>query len=349
MRNGPLRSNDGFSLVELLVAMGLTMTLVGGALLAFDGVRRATEGADLRADVNQSVRAGLNLLTRDLLAAGQGIPTGGIPVPSGAGSTPIVRPSPAGTSLTFPVADTLPAVSTGAGLGPAIRRPGAAANAPAGASTDMVTVLMADSTLPSLPLTSVSADGSTVIVDASIPLDDPASGVTAGDLMMLSNARGNTLQMVTGRTGQAIAFEAGDSLSLNQRGAAQGTILQLQSGPGVYPPTTARRILMISYYVDATTDAERPRLVRRINNRPERAVCIGVEALTFSYDLVDGATNPINVRTPTAPNTPHQIRKANIFLAARSSTPWGWTNEPIRSGLSAQVSLRSLSFVDRYR
>jgi hypothetical protein len=45
----------------------------------------------------------------------------------------------------------------------------------------------------------------------------------------------------------------------------------------------------------------------------------------------------------------NQIRKVNLFMAARSDTILTATNQYIRNNLAAQVDLRSLAFVDRYR
>jgi hypothetical protein len=74
-----------------------------------------------------------------------------------------------------------------------------------------------------------------------------------------------------------------------------------------------------------------------------------LEDLQLAYDLVDGVTNPTNIKTPTAPNSPNQIRKVNIFLAGRSDSAMRNMDDYLQRSLSTQVSLRSLSFVDRYR
>jgi hypothetical protein len=125
--------------------------------------------------------------------------------------------------------------------------------------------------------------------------------------------------------------------------------MNLQSSPGVFPPTTATRILMVSYYIDVTTDPELPRLVRRVNMGPPLAIALGVENFQVTYDLVDGVTNPTNVDTPAVGNSANQIRKANLFLAARSQDLNPATNRFFRNTLSTQVGLRSLSFVDKYK
>jgi hypothetical protein len=82
-----------------------------------------------------------------------------------------------------------------------------------------------------------------------------------------------------------------------------------------------------------------------------------------SYDLVDGVNNPSEVKFTSAdldpsnstgrcyPNacSPNQIRKINITLSGRSRTPQRQTRQYLRNTLTTQVSLRSMSFIDRYR
>jgi hypothetical protein len=125
--------------------------------------------------------------------------------------------------------------------------------------------------------------------------------------------------------------------------------MNLQSSPGVFPPTTATRVWLVSYYVDTTTDATLPRLVRRINMGDTLAIAMGVENLQITYDIIDGVTNPTNLEALPAGNSANQIRKANLFLAARSLDIDRQTNAFFRNSMATQVGLRSLSFVDRYR
>lgn len=335
----------GFSLIEVMIAMSLTSVVLAVTLTSYREMSDAADGAGLTTDMNVNLRSTVNLMTRDLLGAGgRNIPVGGLPVPSGPDALPIRRPSPL-DDLTFPAAPTIPAVTPGNGLGPAIGdNPDTVAVE--GVQTDVVTILATDPTLPldSVPLAAVAPNGRSVTVDPAVPIDG-TNGVAAGDLIWLRNALGNTLMMVTARNGQNIEFGDGDVMALNQVDAQAGTVMQLLGGGGPILPITATRVQMITYYID-DTDRARPRLVRRLNMREPRVIGVVVDNLQLTYDLVDGVNNPTNVADPMNAN---QIRKANLFVAGRSSRPWRRTQEFVRTAVSTQISLRSLAFVDRYQ
>jgi hypothetical protein len=335
-----VQSESGFSLAEILVAIALTAIIVGLALGSFDNALVTNERVGLMSDLEQNLRTGLNLLVRDFATAGWGIPTGGIPIPSGAGAVAITRPGPPGMTYTFGAAQTLAAVNPGPALGPVSN----------GRTTDIVNILYADNLLPInlKPLDAISANGTTARVNAATPITGVTNAIRPGDLIAFSNALGNTLQYVTAVNGQTMTFQPGDPMNLNQPNASQGSITQLGSG-GIYPPTTATRVWLVTFYLDTTTDPDEARLIRRLNHRPGEVLALILEDLQLSYDLVDGVTNPTNVKAPVAPNSPNQIRKVSIVLSGRSSQPVRETNEFVRQSLSTQVSLRSLSFIDRYR
>src|SRR5436190_24014633 len=103
---------DGFTLIELLVASAITLLILSTVLTTFKNALAVNDTATRVADSNQNLRAGTNLIVRDLLQAGRGIIPGGIPIPSGNGAAPINRPSPLDRALTFnnTTATTLTAV-----------------------------------------------------------------------------------------------------------------------------------------------------------------------------------------------------------------------------------------------
>jgi hypothetical protein len=334
-----MKEAQGFSSVEMLISAAITLSLLTGAMSALNSSLGHNKKAVLMADLEQNLRTGLNMTVRDFISAGWGIPTGGIPIPSGGGSVPVHRPGPPETNYFFN-SPMIAAVNPGADMGPT----------GGDQATDIVNILYADSLLllNERPLASIASNGSRATVNAATPITGIANPIRPGDLIAFSNALGNTMQCVTRVSGQVMYFETGDPFRLNQPGATQGSIMQLKSG-STFPPTTATRVFLMTYYLDFTTDPEMPRLIRRINFNQGEPVALILEDFQLTYDLVDGVSNPANIDSPTAPNSPNQIRKVNILLSGRSTSRIENTQEYMHRTLTTQVSLRSLSFVDRYR
>ena len=337
---GQPAASAGFGLLELVIGVGLTLVILATTMVTLNNGVRLSNTAQSVVEIRHNGRSGLNLMTRDLIQTGQGIPIGGIPIPSGAGVTPIVRPGPG--VLVYPTGTVvLPALSPGQALGPAVN----------GRLTDIITLLYADQTLvlDEYPLAAIAADGSTMTVNAATSITDAANAIAIGNLILFSNPLGHAVQLVTSLVDdETVAFGAIDSMNLNQRAAPAGTIVQLQDAPGSFPTTTARRIWMLTYFVD-NTDADAPKLMRVVNNGTPRPIALDIEDVQFTFDLVDGYTNMTDVDTPPVGNSPAQIRKVNLTLATRSREPNQTTGKYQYQTLKTQVALRSLSFLDRYR
>lgn len=341
--------------MELLVAMAITLIVIAVSMSALDEFQRTSEEITLSAGTLENLRAGMNYISRDLVLTGQGIPTGGIAIPNGAG-VPINRPGP--PALTFPLAYTaVPAITPGASLGVNILRP-----------SDILSIMYADNTIPlnqnlindpnppaaNPPIQpcagAIDPAGATVTFDPNcINISNGTINIRPGDLIMLSNAQGNTLQTVTSVAGQVLNFAAGDPFNLNQRNDPGGTIQQLQSPPGSgnYPPTTATRVIMVTYFLDNAIPND-PRLMRQINFNAPQAVAENIEDLQVSYDYIDGLANPTNQKFPPAGDSPNQTESANLFLAARSTQPFSSTRQFFRSNLATQVSLRGMAYFNRF-
>ena len=361
------RPEAGFTLMEVMVTMAITLIIMAGTMKAMDDAMRASETAQLVTSMNRGLRTAIDIMVRDLLQVGQGLPAGHvIQVPQGGSATAIRLPGAPGTNLTYDTnATEIAAVIPGPGIGPTID----------GVATDIITTLAVDSALDSIQLTALTNTRMTVATGIALSGSGP-DVIRPGDLFMLVKGTTSTLVQVTSVvvSSRRVNFVAGDSLNLNQLSATTGTVAALRAtaptdNPSpTYIPTTASRVRMISYYIDATTEPSRPRLVRRINNGSATtydnslgtAVAFDVENLQFSFDLVDGVTNPANVKMNAAdtagtgacapnPCNPNQIRKVNILLSGRSRKVLRTTKQFVRNTLNTQVSLRSLAFVDRYR
>lgn len=349
----------GFSFPELLVAMGLTVVVSALTFQALQGATRATEAVMAMSDVNQNLRVAMNVLIRDLMSTGEGIPTGGISFPTG--GTKVRRPGPPGSLWNFDdLWSTLPSVSPGDDIGVHVNE----------VPTDVVTLLTTDRRLDLGGVfigttanngSSIANDGSSITLPTTFDNSDPATQIAEGDLIMLSDSNGrSSIQEVTSVSGRVVNFASSATSYLNQPTAPEGSVVDLQNPAGDpvrWPPLTILRVKMISYYIYVPTEGQitSPHLIRRVNYGQERVVAIGVTNLQLTWDLVDGVDNPINVADPgpTAAdpnnqNTEHQIRKANIFMAARSLDTQSQTGQFVYSSLTTNVSLRSMAFVSRY-
>jgi type II secretory pathway pseudopilin PulG len=329
-----MKREQGFGLLEMLISTALFLVLLGAILSCLNDAMGLNQKAGQMADVEQNMRAGMNFMVQDFIQAGWEIITGGIPIPNGDGSTPVKRPGPPGTNYTFGDATTISAINPGAGLGPVGE----------GRATDMVNIVYEDNLLPPMPLVAIAADGSSMTVDAGTIISGVENAISVGDLIYFKGNQ-QTIQCVTAVNGQVVSFAAGDPINLNQRGDLNGGIAKLKNDDGTFPPITAYRVWMVTYYLDYTTDPATPRLIRRINYNPGQVVGLVLEDLQLSYDLVDGVTNPTNVKSPASNN---QIRKVNIFMSGRTGTMIRDINTYLHRSLTTEVSLRSLAFVNRY-
>jgi hypothetical protein len=369
-----VRAEGGFTIIEMMIASLITMVVMGIAFTTFRDALSLNESMIQLTDSGQNLRAGTNLLVRDLLQAGRNIPSGGIAIPSGVGSVAINRPSPPGTTMTFDNIDatSLTALSTGFQKGPAVD----------GRPTDMITILMDDPYLPSLGLYAsnapttyprVAADGSQFTVGSQTAWltgngDEAISPVKAGDLFYFDGAGNTAIQTVTKVTGGTVFFEAsGDPFRFNQRGAEAGSVMETlpQTPYCAGPPAcekespaaiTIRRIFMLTYYVKEDEPGV-PRLMRMMNFFTPQALAGVIEDLKFGFDLVDGSTNPVGVdELPfdssvggvAVTYTANQIRKVNVHVGVRSEKKSARTKDYVRNHVSTVVSIRNLAYVDRY-
>lgn len=359
-----LSESSGFSLIEVLVSMGILTVIVGATLTGMANMMTSNEIVLQTASMNNAVRSGADLIVRDLLQVGSGLPSGHtITIPNGAGSTQVRLPGPPGTNFTTAVGDTtIAAVIPRPGSGPSVN----------GVPTDVLTMLMADNTFLNVALSAVAS--TSVDIAAGPNIATGPDRVSTGQLMMIQKGSFTTLVQVTAvnTTTRRLTFGGGDSLNLNQSGAASGNLVALNAAAPVNSPanTNITRIRMITYYLDATTDARHPRLVRRINNGSPTtfnnslgtAVAMDIENLQLSYDISNGTNNPGNVKMVTgdllttgacAPLAcaATQIRKVNIALTGRNRTLGNnhGSMVALRNTLQSQVALRGMAFVDRYR
>jgi prepilin-type N-terminal cleavage/methylation domain-containing protein len=350
----------GFTLLELMVAMALSLLLFGLALTLVQQLGNTADIVGSMSDVNENLRAAVNMVSRDLSTAGENIPLGGIPVPSGGSATAITRPGPG--ALTFPATGYIPVLTPGYTLGPP---QGSGANA---ITTDIVTIIGVNQT-SLFNQTAVTGSPTVSSSQAQITVSTTAAGyVSLGQLIMLTNINGYCLlavSSVTTTTG-VITFKNGDSndvLGVNQfptlsgsgtitSGPTSGTILQLETpttswGKTTYAwPTTltAYPISMVTYYLDTSTPRRLMKLVT-VGTAQAQPVALGINVMTLQYSLSPLATPTDPTSNPASPNS---IRKVVLTMIGETDhqnhANGQWYSKEIRNA----VTVQNLDYYNKY-
>ncbi len=373
-----MRRKAGFSLIEMMVSVSILVTVVGVSLKMLIDAQHAYEGVTDMADLQQNLRASMINMQRDIIQAAEGLPSTGLSYPQGGGVAAINRPSPNGKAYTFPgpavsstIADITPGTAGTAGL---------TVN---GTVTDYLTMMYVDNSLydanqhqmsqfpvyqtvtaqnPQACNGTINVTATSATFDANCINITGNNGVRAGDLIMFFNGQNYAIQTVTSVAGQVVSFAAGDSFNFNGKlaTATAGTMKQLQNGAGTaggpYPPTTAARVKMVTYYVDNVTNPNIPQLMRQVNFNAPQPVAQGIEDLQISYGIYQpnnaalyGAAGSGNAKQPLGLDTPSQIRNVNLFVGGRSDSVYSVTGQFFRNNMLTKVCVRSLSFVNTYK
>ena len=231
-------------------------------------------------------------------------------------------------------------------------------------NTDVLSILMADNAFLDVVLSAVTNTSVTIACGPAPILPDLANGpdrVAPGQLMLISKGSLNALVQVTAvnTVTRLLTFANGDSLQLNQSGAAKGTLAALNAEE---PVDDASGDTHLADADDHLLHRQRhrsahPRLVRRVNNGDPStfdntlgtAVAVDTIDLQFTYDISNGSGNPGGVEmnaddlTTTGACSPAacaetQIRKVNIMLhVARAGAQ---VFSFFENMLESQVSLR---------
>jgi prepilin-type N-terminal cleavage/methylation domain-containing protein len=136
-RRATRSASAGFSMIEMLVSMSISVMDLGSAILAMQHALRLNETAMAVSGMNNSLRTGMDLMVRDMLQVGSGLPAShSIQTPSGTGDqhASICRDPPT-TAFTNTASDLdMNAVNPIPGGGPLVN----------GVATDVLTVITAD-------------------------------------------------------------------------------------------------------------------------------------------------------------------------------------------------------------
>lgn len=336
MRNGT-RSQRGFTLAEFSIASGMTMAVMAGAFTLMNTVFVSNAAVGYMMETQHGARVTINMLARDILTAGTGLPNAGIPVPNGAGSTALVRQGLGGA---LPTANNVLAILTpGNGAGPAL----------SGVATDALTLVTVDPDSPTWTVSAVNLGANTVTFVEDVRT--APNQMFPDNVLVFNNANGIVFGVVTAVSVAAseATFAANDPMNFNQPGAASGNLASIANAggpPTTYPQTTVTRVMVISYYIDSSNGAH-PRLIRKVNAQAPQIVAEDVVNLQFAYELFDFTTNVANANQPTTA-TPNQIRAVNISVTGRSPQRLRPNNQYYHFSLQSTVNVRNTTFRNRY-
>ncbi len=382
MSDRSTKRENGFSLLEMTIAMALGTLVLGAAVQIYIQGVQATWTTTQRAELQQDFRAASNMLTTDLSLAGAGLnPSAAIALPSA--TTPVygcaqtTSPYPCYinlTSVAYPTqggAAYLYGLMTGYNDGPTLL----AAQGP----TDVTTVVYTDNnfyldcytaTITSTTQVTFALPGATS-VNCTSPtgnagaqaVNDSAVGLTPGDLVLFTFGSTNVVaEVTTAATSLGVAtFAANDALKMNQAAAVSNSLAS-QYNSKVPVIGYATRILVISYYIDNSPTPSR--LMRQVSGHPPVPVAENVVYLKFTYDLFNDATNSTAVAcsNPGAASDgcggastgllPNQITKINIQNMAMDSTllgsQFGSGSGFQRMDLQTSVCARNLTYTNNY-
>ncbi len=327
--------NAGFTLLEFTVANAITMVVLAGTFQLLNMAFKVNSSIGEVMSTQQNIRVAMNTIARDITMAGTGLPDGGIAIPNGAGAVALTRPGAGGT---LPTGDNvIPILS-----------PGNSVVTVAGTATDVITVVSIDQESPAWTVTAVDPAGTQVSFAQDIRAVGTWQMAADTTVLVFSSPNGACFGVVTSvsATASQANFAAADVLNLNQPAAAAGNIKSLKNADGTYPPMSATRVNLITYYLNNSNPAH-PRLMRAVNAQTPQVTVEDVDNLQFSYDLFDFDTN---VSTSNQPSTtsPNQIRSVNIQLNGRSPAILSNTKDFYRFGLVSKVNIRNATFRNRY-
>lgn len=280
------KSGQGFSLLELLVAVTL-MIVITGAMFALmrDSVKSSNATLEM-SDGQQSCRTAQEYINRDLINAGDGLNSiNNIRVPQAFVTNyltlnPITDPATPGfVNLGLITSDNnVPANTLVPDTAPAVQ----VRSAPD--LTDRISILQLDRNFVPITLSAGAinpTNGLTTVSSTDI------AQFTVGEIYFISSAAGSIFATITDRQGVGtpnpfLVFAAGDTFGLNSVGA--GGQLDVITAGGTLP-TSICRMKIIHYYINSNGLLMRRVFGVRAVGFAESVIAEHVVSLQFRYFL----------------------------------------------------------------
>jgi len=346
------KEQSGFTLLEAMIVLLLSAILLTVTLSMLRPAADLSSFSKQRGEMVLNTRASFNSIFRELAIAGTGLPQGGIKLPDGDG----LHGSPRfgcdsehgcwlNSSAVFPN-NRLYYIT------PGHHTYTFAGNQP----NDSVTLAYRDESfaLDQYPLVDISSNGTEITIDprTSPSITNPSTGIKEGDVLVLLNANGSAAAVVTSVVSDTkIYLKNEDAINFNQPDAEFGNVKSLcnPGSPGVYPPTEAFRINLVTYFL--ASDPQLPDvffLMRQVNTHSPVPIAEGIERVEVTYDIYDDVTQRASSGLVAANGFPNQIRKVNLSIWCKSPKEGMFGRKSDRQVVTSSVSARNLSFTDRY-
>lgn len=288
--NRKINRQDGFSMVELMVSLGI-MTIITGAAFALIGSSLKFSGATYSTtETEQGVRTAHEVINRDLTTAGDGLRgIGTITVPKTfvqnyLTQTPVVDPDiPDYVNLALVNSDDNVPGST------AVPQPSPSPSTNVLNGTDRLTLLTQDYT-NFVPVTLLAGKITQSSPNTNIVVPD-GSKFKAGEMYAVVSQNSAAFFVIKSINANTLTAEDGDTYSINKTGS--GTPVNMVTSGGTVPSTIVR-IQIIHYFVDSNN-----LLIRRV---------FGVKGATFVDSVV--AEHVTNLQFRYATN----LKDANGFV-----------------------------------
>lgn len=372
MKMRSAKSQHGFTLLELMIASFIGVLVMAAMTSMFRVAMNTMLTITQRAETQQNLRAGIDMMTKDISLAGSGLPTGGLQLPVGVQTK--FGCNQGGTCYLpnhfYPAPNfmygILPGFSNGVENGVVIP------NAP-GAVNDSITSIYCDYNFPLTNFAftfNAAGTAATVGPAATIVPGLPTNilapgGLIVGDLMLfIVNTAGNgktnqgtsyaqTAAVVGEITGLPdnvdIDFATADALNFNQGpGVANSLANAVAAINNATNTITACRLNAVTYFLEvppAGATGQNPRLMRQVNGGNAVPVADNIINLQLSYDVINSVLGKIDANRSDpigAGDSPALIQKVNMWVMAEGLQTTKTTSQSMY--LASSASTRNMSF-----
>ena len=371
------KSQRGFTLLELLVAssIGLTVILVMASLFktGMDTSMKVTQ----RAETQQNLRAAVQMMTKDISLAGGGLPSGGLQL----GSAGLSKIACNQTGTCYITGGTYPNSATGSanymyaiepGFGTGVQNAAVITAAPAATNSSLTTVYcdynfpltnftftFPSSTVSNVAVISGAVTPNNILAPGGLQVGDllmftvatPGNGKTSSGTSLVQNAA--VVAEITGiPNGTTLDFSTGDALNFNFGSGTNNLASVATAAAGAGSQVSVCRLQVVTYFIQvpvAGGTVQTPRLMRQVNGLNAVPVADNIINLQFTYDVINSITGVTvaNVQNPIgAGDSPSLIQKVNLWVMGQSLNNDG--NRAQSMYLATAVSTRNMSFCNSY-